>query len=171
MFVIVHRQKKYARRKQLVVTSDEPLDQNVIVAAKPPQPLPGSEAGPGLLAHVLVSKHHDHLPLHRQERILARHGVRFSRQTLCDWCAGCTKLFDPLVSLIRSGGLAIGRRNWLFVGSEQSGHTVPTILTLIATAIRHSLDPFAYLRDLLRRLPTTAESDLVTLLPNHWHPK
>lgn len=102
LFVIVHRQKKYARREQRLVTSDEPLEQNVIVAPKPPQPLPGSEAGPGLLAQVLVSKYHDHLPLHRQERIFARHGTRFSRQTLCDWCAGCAQLFEPLVSLIRT---------------------------------------------------------------------
>ena len=383
LFVIVHRQKKYARREQLVVTSDDPLDQNVIVAPKPLQPLPGSEAGPGLLAQVLVSKYHDHLPLHRQERIFARHGLRFSRQTLCDWCAGCAKLFEPLVSLIKtevlasyvlhtddttlkirdahakeqltgrmwtylgdeshpftlfeftrsreragpaqvlanfrgdlqadafSGydgvyldsrgaiqevacwaharrkffesrdsdssranvalarirqlydlerslkarcesdwrecslaeraalianerqqharpilaefrtwlddqslqvlpkspialainqwdalcrytdhgqlaidnnaaaprgypvlrGIAIGRKNWLFVGSEQGGHTAAAILTLITSAIRHQLDPFAYIRDLLRRLPTTAQRDLVLLLPNRWQPE
>ena len=81
LFVIVHRQKKYARREQLLITSDDPLDQNVIVAPKPPQPIAGSEADPGLLAQVLVSKSHDHLPRHRQERIFARHGLRFSRQT------------------------------------------------------------------------------------------
>ena len=106
LFVIVHRQKKYARREQRIVTSDDPLEQNVIVAAKPPQPIPGNEAGPGLLAHTLASKYHDHLPLHRQERIFGRHGVRFSRQTLCDWCAGCAKLFGPLVSLIKTETLA-----------------------------------------------------------------
>lgn len=102
LFVIVHRQQKYARREPLLVTSDNPLEQNVIVASKPPQPIPGSEAGPGLLAQVLVSKYGDHRPLHRQERIFARHGVRFSRQTMCDWCAGCAKLFEPLVSLIKT---------------------------------------------------------------------
>ena len=57
------------------------------------------------------------------------------------------------------------------MGSEQGGHTAATILTLIASAIRHSLDPFAYLRDLLRRLPTIAKTELVTLLPNCWQPK
>jgi hypothetical protein len=41
---------------------------------------------------------------------------------------------------------------------------------LITSAIRHNLAPFAYLCDLLRRLPTTAETDLVTLLPNRWQP-
>src|ERR1035438_7204138 len=43
--------------------------------------------GPGLLAHIAASKYADHLPLHRLERILARHGVELSRQTMCDW--GC----------------------------------------------------------------------------------
>ena len=100
--MIVHRQKKYARREQLLVTSDDPLEQNVIVASKPQQPIPGGEAGPGLLAQVLVSKYGDHLPLHRQERIFARHGARFSRQTMCDWCAGCAKLFEPLVSSFKT---------------------------------------------------------------------
>ena len=63
-------------------------------------------------------------------------------------------------------GLAIGRKNWLFVGSEQGGHTAATILTLITSATRHHRDPFAYLRD----LPTTAQDDLINLLPNHWQP-
>ena len=67
-------------------------------------------------------------------------------------------------------GLAIGRKNWLFVGSEQGGHTAATILTLITSATRHHLDPFAYLRDLLRRLPTITAEDLVNLLPNRWQP-
>ena len=65
-------------------------------------------------------------------------------------------------------GIAIGRKNWLFVGSERGGHTAAAILTLITSAIRHQLDPFAYLRDLLRRLPTTTQRDLVNLLPNRW---
>src|SRR5262249_28931364 len=48
-------------------------------------PIARSNAGPGLLAHVMVSKYADHSPLARQERILARHGACVSRQTLCDW--------------------------------------------------------------------------------------
>ena len=62
-------------------------------------------------------------------------------------------------------------RSGFFVGSEQGGHTAAAILTLITSAVRHQLDPFAYLRDLLRRLPTTTERDLVNLLPNRWKPK
>ena len=68
-------------------------------------------------------------------------------------------------------GIAIGRKNWLFVGSERGGHTAATILTLITSAIRHHLDPFAYLRDVLRRLPTTEPANLTNLLPNRWRPE
>jgi transposase len=45
-------------------------------------------AGPGLLAHVLVSKYCDHLPLYRQSEIYARGGVELDRATLADWVGG-----------------------------------------------------------------------------------
>ena len=78
----------------------------VIVAPRPPEPIPGGVVGPGLLAQVIVSKYGDHLPLYRLERIFARQGVSFSRQTLCDWCAGSAKLLTPLTELIREEVLA-----------------------------------------------------------------
>jgi transposase len=78
----------------------------VIVAPKPAMPIPGGVAGPGLLAQVIVSKYGDHLPLHRLERIFARQGVHFTRQTMCDWCAGCAKLLTPLTDLIRDDVLS-----------------------------------------------------------------
>jgi transposase len=71
----------------------------VIVAPRPPEPIPGGIAGPGLLAQVIVSKYGDHLPLYRLERIFERQGVHFARQTLCDWCAGCATLLTPLADL------------------------------------------------------------------------
>lgn len=79
---------------------------NVIVAPKPAMPIAGGMAGPGLLAQVIVSKYGDHLPLHRLERIFARHGAHFTRQTMCDWCAGCATLLRPLTELIRDEVLA-----------------------------------------------------------------
>lgn len=62
-------------------------------AAPAPQVFPKAMAGVGLLAHVLVSKYVDHLPLHRQEQQYARHGVELSRSTMCDWVTGiCERL-------------------------------------------------------------------------------
>lgn len=69
-------------------------------AAYPAEALPKCIAGPGLLAHVIVSKYHDHLPLHRLEGILERHGVPLSRSTLSDWMAGCAAALAPLYLLM-----------------------------------------------------------------------
>jgi hypothetical protein len=59
------------------------------------------DKGPGLLAHVLVSKFGDHLPLYRQSEIYARQGVELDRSTLADWVCGTSQLFEPLVEALR----------------------------------------------------------------------
>lgn len=56
--------------------------------------------GPGLLAQIVASKYADHLPLHRLERILARHGIQLARSTMCDWMAAVAEALDPIVSLM-----------------------------------------------------------------------
>ena len=48
-----------------------------------------------------MSKYGDHLPLHRQESIFARHGVELSRKTMCDWMRQCAELVGPLVDLMK----------------------------------------------------------------------
>jgi len=70
----------------------------VRTATKPPQPIEKSTAGASLLAQVIVAKTADHLPLHRQQTIFARHGVEISRQTMCGWLAQCADLLKPLYS-------------------------------------------------------------------------
>jgi hypothetical protein len=57
-------------------------------------------AGPGFLAHVLVSKYCDHLPLYRQCQIYARDGLDLDRSTLADWVGDCSALLMPLVNLV-----------------------------------------------------------------------
>ena len=74
----------------------------------PPRPIPGSYAGPGLLAQVLVSKYDDHLPLYRQAEIYRRGGVDLARSTLCDWVGGATALLEPVASAIRRSVLSQG---------------------------------------------------------------
>jgi transposase len=76
-------------------------DANIVKAPLPPQPIPKSGIGAGLLAHVIVAKFVDHLPLHRQERILARHGLDVRRSTLCDHLHRCGELLTPLYDLLR----------------------------------------------------------------------
>src|SRR5215470_14211632 len=68
----------------------------VKTASKPSQPIAKSTASASLLAQVIVAKTADHLPLHRQEKIFARHGVEISRKTMCGWLAQCADVLQPL---------------------------------------------------------------------------
>ena len=73
----------------------------VKTAAKPAQPIEKSTAGASMLAHVIVSKFADHQPLHRQEKMLEREGVRISRKTMGGWLAPVAELLDPLLEAAR----------------------------------------------------------------------
>lgn len=85
--VLETRRPKYACR---------PCQGEIAVAALPPAPIEQGMAAPGLLAHVLVSKYADHLPLNRQEAILRRSGIELPRSTLCDWVLGSVQCLKPL---------------------------------------------------------------------------
>jgi transposase len=74
--------------------------QSIVQAAAPSRPIARGVAGPGMLAHVLVAKYADHLPLYRQSAIYAREGVELDRSTLADWVGGASALLDPLVAAI-----------------------------------------------------------------------
>ena len=65
--------------------------------------------------------------------------------------------------------VAVGRKNYLFFGSDQGGNTAATLYSVIASAKRHRLDPWRYLRDLFTRLPRITVSKLAELLPDRWH--
>ena len=116
---------------------------HVTQAEKPPQPIEKGLAGPGLLAHVITSKYCDHLPLHRQESILARHGVELSRSTLCDWMMDTAALLEPVVrgmqrEMLKSAVLhtddtpvpvqAKGRTHraylWVYLGNADHPYTI-----------------------------------------------
>ncbi len=90
-----------------------------ITAPMPPQPIAKCLAGPGLLAHVIVNKFADHLPLYRQEQIFWREGVWLSRSTLCDWLAGCATALQPLFALM-----------WQRVFQSRELHTDDTPVTV-----------------------------------------
>jgi hypothetical protein len=61
--------------------------------------------------------------------------------------------------------VALGRRNWLFCGSDHGGHTAAILFSLIATCQRHKVEPFTYLRDVLTRIAAQPVSRLSELLP------
>jgi transposase len=64
--------------------------------------------------------------------------------------------------------IAIGRKNWLFVGSPQGGQTAAVLVSFTSTCQRLGIEPWAYLQDVLTRLPTTPVGQLGDLLPDHW---
>jgi transposase len=78
-----------------------------VQADLPSRPITRGRGGPGLLAHVLVSKYCDHLPLYRQSEIYAREKVDLHRSTLTDWVGRSTSLLTPLAdhigALVRAG--------------------------------------------------------------------
>lgn len=92
--VIEHVRLKYACRACEENTSEN--GPQIVTAEKPLSPIEKGLAAPGLLSYVMVSKYGDHLPLHRLEHILARHGMEIARSTMCDWAAQCAALVRPL---------------------------------------------------------------------------
>ncbi|WP_432785741.1 IS66 family transposase ISBcen19 [Oligella sp. MSHR50489EDL] len=96
--------------------------------------------------------------------------------SLNNWPALTRLLDDAMVpmdnnaveNLIRP--LAIGRKNWLFVGSPIAGRRAAVIMSLIQSAKLNGHDPHAYLKDVLERLPTHKARDIAALLPHNWQP-
>jgi len=73
----------------------------IVQAPAPNRVIDRGLAGPGLLAHVLVAKYADHLPLYRQAEIYQREGVELDRSTLADWVGGTSRTLRPLVDALQ----------------------------------------------------------------------
>ncbi len=66
--------------------------------------------------------------------------------------------------------IAIGRNNWLFAGSLRAGQRAAAVMSLIQSAKLNGHDPYAYLKDVLERLPTQKNNRIDELLPHNWTP-
>jgi hypothetical protein len=64
--------------------------------------------------------------------------------------------------------IAIGRKNWLTVGSPRGGQTAAVLFSFTSTCQRLGVEPWVYLQDVLTRLPATPAGQLGDLLPDHW---
>lgn len=73
---------------------------------------------------------------------------------------------NPAENAIRP--IALGRKNWLFIGTERAGQAAANIMSLICTCKKAGVDPYAYLHDVIRRLPTMKTTELAQLLPPEW---
>jgi transposase len=76
--------------------------EKMVQVPAPSRPIPGSMAGPGLLAYVLVSKFDDHLPLYRLNEIFARMGADIPDSTLVDWCGRAMQVLAPVTERIEA---------------------------------------------------------------------
>jgi len=141
----------------------------IVQAEAPSRPIERGIAGPGLLAHVLVSKYADHLPLYRQAEIYARDGVELDRSTMAEWVGGCSRLLEPLVEALRRHVmsatklhtddtpvpvLAPGRgktktgRLWTYVRNDRPwGDQTPPAVWYAYTPDRKGEHPQAHLRE------------------------
>ncbi|MBK8069808.1 MAG: IS66 family transposase [Rhodanobacteraceae bacterium] len=97
--------------------------------------------------------------------------------TLKHWVALTRYLDDGAIAIDNNAAeralreIAVGRKNWLFAGSERGGEACAIATSLIETAKAHGHDPLAYLTDVLERLPTTLNREIDALLPMSWAPR
>ena len=139
----------------------------IVQAPAPSRPIERGMAGPGLLAHVVVSKFADHLPLYRQSVIYAREGVELDRGLLADWVGASAALLRPLVDAIRQHVLAATKlhaddtpipvlapgngktktaRLWTYVRDDRpSGSTEPAAVWFAYTPDRKGIHPQTHL--------------------------
>lgn len=150
----------------------------IVQAEAPSRPIARGMAGPGLLAHVLVSKYGDHLPLYRQEEIYERQGVELDRATLADWVGQTSALLQPLVEALRRhvmsatklhaddtpvpvlapglGKTKLGRL-WTYVRDDRpTGDTTPAAVWFAYSPDRKGEHPAAHLRSFTGTLQADA---------------
>jgi transposase len=89
-------------------------------------------------------------------------------QALCRYTEAGFLTIDNNVAEREMKQIAIGRKNWLFFGSPQGGKTAAVLYTFTSTCRRLGVEPWAYLKDVLTRLPTTPQEQLPELLPDRW---
>jgi transposase len=96
--------------------------------------------------------------------------------TLRSWAALTVHLQDARIPIDNNAvenavhPMALGRKNWLFVGSQQAGERAATLMSLIESAKLNVHDAWAYLKDILTKLPTWPNPRLEELLPHRWQP-
>ncbi len=94
--------------------------------------------------------------------------------TLNRWQALLVYLDHPFVEISNNGSersiktMVMSRKNWLFAGSEEGGHTAVTIMSIVETCKRLHINPFEYMKDVLTRFPSAKTSQIDDFLPDRW---
>jgi len=125
-------------------------------------------------AKPIAKQLHEWLVEQRQKLVKADVTAKAIDYSLGRWSALTRYLDDGNVPICNNAvensirPLALGRRNWLFVGSQGAGERAANIMSLIESAKLNGHDPWAYLKDVFERLPTLKNADLATLMPHNW---
>jgi transposase len=152
--------------------------ERIVQAPAETRPVEHGLAGAGLLAHVLVAKYADHLPLYRQSEIYARQGVDLERSTLAGWVGASSELLAPLVEALRRYVLGCGKlhaddtpvpvlapgtgktktgRLWTYVRDDRpGGSTDPPAVWFAYSPDRKGDHPQQHLRDFCGSLQADA---------------
>ena len=127
-------------------------------------------------AQPILDEFHDWLSRHRHQVPNGSTTAKAIDYSLKRWAALAHYIGDGQVPIDnnwienRIRPIATGRKNWLFAGSLRAGKRAAAIMSLIQSAKLNGHDPFAYLKDILSRLPTQPNSRISELLPHRWQP-
>ncbi|EJW6290454.1 transposase, partial [Escherichia coli] len=159
-----------------------PCCQKVFSGEMPAHILPKSAVEPSVIAQVIINKYGDHLPLYRQQQVFARSDVGLPVSSMAAMVGAAGRalhkaivyalshrvelsrfLEDGAVPLDNNvceraiKNVVLGRKSWLFAGSQMAGERAAQIMSLLETAKRNGLEPHAWLTDVLMRLPEWPE--------------
>lgn len=124
----------------------------------------------------ILDKLHDYLLEIEVEVLPKSPEGRAVRYTLKNWTALTRFCDDGDLEIDNNAterairGVAVGRNNWVFFGSDEGGKTAAILRSLVATCQRVGIDPFLWLKDVLSRIATHPITRLVELLPHNWAP-
>ena len=169
-----------------------PQCETIVQQAAPSRPIDRGLPGPGLLAHVLVGKYADHLPLYRQSEIYARDGVDLDRSTLADWVGKSAQLLTPLVGVLKDYVLSADKlhaddtpvpvlqpgrgktktgRLWTYVKDDRpAGGTDPPAVWFAYSPDRKGEHPATHLKDFSGVLQADAYAGFNALYINNRKP-
>jgi transposase len=124
----------------------------------------------------ILDKLHTYLEEIQVEVLPKSPAARAVRYTLKNWAALTRYCEDGDLAIDNNAterairGVAVGRNNWVFFGSDQGGNTAAVLRSFVASCQRVSVDPFAWFKDVLSRIADHPVTRLAELLPHNWKP-
>jgi transposase len=112
--------------------------EQIVQGYAPSNTIDKGKAGSGLLAHILVQKYCNHLPLYRQSQIYAREGIEIARSTMTGWAGQCSKLLEPLIEELKS---------YVFAATHIHGDDTPVKVLAPGTGKTKTGRIWTYVRD------------------------